>query len=326
MSMLCALLIGLTVFVVSPQPWQADLRWGLPACGVFMVLALASRLGAWERLPQTAGLIFPVTTFVTIALLDRASAQAGPAYLGLFTLWFMVVGVGQRPAVGWALTPVAGAAWWQVNGALDAQHVVRLSLAVVVWGTLSTALALRAGSSSRRELALSEQAETDALTGLPNRRALDVWLGRLTPGDVVVLIDLDHFKVVNDTGGHAFGDQVLVDFAATLASVVRGGDVVARFGGEEFVLVLPGNDRLGLGSASVLARLKGVWSTLHPTITWSAGATCHEAGADPQQTLREADRALYEAKRAGRDRVVVSSDRPELAGVGVAVAALRAGS
>jgi diguanylate cyclase (GGDEF)-like protein len=113
---------------------------------------------------------------------------------------------------------------------------------------------------------------------------------------------------------------VLVDFAQTVASVVRGTDLVARYGGEEFVLVLTRGGVQGVGAASVLARLRGQWSLRHPTITWSAGASCHQPGEDPHSTLREADRALYRAKDEGRDRVVVASSARELVGIATPVA------
>jgi len=180
-------------------------------------------------------------------------------------------------------------------------------------------LALQATASRTRTDHLAHQAETDALTGLPNRRALEAALTAIHPGDVVVVIDLDHFKQVNDVGGHEFGDRVLVDFAQTLASVVRGSDLVARYGGEEFVLVLGAGGAQGIGAASVLARLRGQWSLLHPTITYSAGASCHQDGEEPHGTLREADRALYRAKDEGRDRVVVSSSARELVGIATPV-------
>jgi diguanylate cyclase (GGDEF)-like protein len=91
---------------------------------------------------------------------------------------------------------------------------------------------------SERNERLAESASTDLLTGLPNRRMLDRALGRLSASDTVILIDLDLFKQVNDSFGHAAGDQVLRVFGRVLRGAVRGRDVVGRFGGEEFLIVL----------------------------------------------------------------------------------------
>jgi GGDEF domain-containing protein len=85
----------------------------------------------------------------------------------------------------------------------------------------------------------SAAASTDLLTDLPNRRMLDRALGRLSADDTVIMLDLDHFKRINDTFGHAAGDEVLRVFGGVLRGTVRGRDIVGRFGGEEFLIILP---------------------------------------------------------------------------------------
>ena len=140
----------------------------------------------------------------------------------------------------------------------------------------------------------------DVLTGIGNRRHAMTLLDSLRTGDALALIDLDHFKSVNDTYGHAAGDEVLTDLGAFLTGQLRDGDDVARFGGEEFVLVLR---NVGAEAAAILSRLTDEWRDMARRTTFSTGYSVHERGADPAETLGNADSALYAAKAAGRDRV-----------------------
>jgi diguanylate cyclase (GGDEF)-like protein len=116
----------------------------------------------------------------------------------------------------------------------------------------------------------------------------------------VVFIDLDFFKVVNDRDGHAAGDKVLTDLGAVLRAGIRGNDLAARFGGEEFLLVL-GNAGID-GALSTLQRIKTRWSAVRPEVTFSAGIAEVEGGLDATAAISAADSALYRAKQAGRDR------------------------
>jgi len=144
---------------------------------------------------------------------------------------------------------------------------------------------------------LAESASTDSLTGLPNRRMLERALGRLSADDTVIMLDLDHFKQVNDTFGHAAGDAVLRVFGRVLAGTVRSRDTVGRYGGEEFLIVLPSVE----GADAFLGRLRAEWLAKRPfPVTFSAGIAA--SAGDPDETVRLADQALYEAKKAGRDQ------------------------
>ena len=156
----------------------------------------------------------------------------------------------------------------------------------------------------RRASKLREEAETDALTGLYNRRTLSRFLDAMEHGDAVVLVDLDHFKNVNDRSGHAAGDETLSLFATAMRQVVRDGDCVARYGGEEFVLIL--KEAAERGAVSLLKRLKVLWNEFDPPTTYSAGVAVYEPGESPAIVLARADAALYRAKTKGRDRVEVS--------------------
>ena len=143
---------------------------------------------------------------------------------------------------------------------------------------------------------LADDASIDPLTGLANRRILGRALGRVQPENTLIMIDLDHFKAVNDTLGHGEGDRVLRAMGRTLAATVRAADRAGRYGGEEFVVVLaPGDPEAFLG------RLRDEWEETRPhPVTFSAGIA--SARPDPLRALEAADRAMYRAKEDGRDR------------------------
>ena len=171
------------------------------------------------------------------------------------------------------------------------------------------------------EAELQRAARTDPLTGLANRRlfndALDLVIGRVRRDHraraCIAIFDIDHFKRVNDAFGHDAGDRVLARFATIAQGVTRAKDLVARLGGEEFGLVLPGTtieeakaicERLRAefaGSAMVLEDGSHVWTTVSAGIAAIGPA---DARAD---VMRVADTALYAAKRAGRDRLVLAA-------------------
>lgn len=167
-----------------------------------------------------------------------------------------------------------------------------------------------------------ELAVTDGLTGLHNRRYLDnhmkLLIDRATARGrplSVCITDIDRFKLVNDTYGHDAGDAVLREFASRVRSAVRGADLACRYGGEEFVLVMP--DTPGEMAASVAERLRRIIEQepfripgmdVFLSITASLGiASALPEGDSPEALLKRADTALYEAKRSGRNRVVAAA-------------------
>lgn len=169
---------------------------------------------------------------------------------------------------------------------------------------------------------LAKEATTDPLTGLPNKRALNRALNRdlasaARSGDPVsiLVVDIDHFKRFNDDFGHSTGDEVLQLVGNLLAGCMRGGDYPARFGGEEFVVVLPSTDIAGARLAGERVR-KAIEMMQHPNpavpnITASIGiATISgpDCASRAQELFDTADTALYSAKAAGRNRV--GSPRP----------------
>jgi diguanylate cyclase (GGDEF)-like protein len=182
---------------------------------------------------------------------------------------------------------------------------------------LEARVAERTAALERANEELAALAHQDGLTGLRNRRAADERLAhelarhrRLRRPLGVLLADIDHFKSINDRHGHAVGDAVLRAVAQRLAASLRETDLAARFGGEEFLVLLPETDRAGL--ARVAEKLRAAVEALNleqvGTVTTSLGGAVAEDGAgDAALLLERADQALYGAKAAGRNRVVVSA-------------------
>jgi diguanylate cyclase (GGDEF)-like protein len=157
---------------------------------------------------------------------------------------------------------------------------------------------------------LAALAHNDGLTGVPNRRAWDLELGRAVEVVrrsgaelTIAILDLDHFKVYNDTHGHQAGDALLRQAAAVWRAELRPSDLLARYGGEEFTILFVGLPRQQV--KTVLDRLRG-----HTPFgqTFSAGVATWDGTETPQRLLGRADEALYQAKRDGRNRIAVASD------------------
>jgi diguanylate cyclase (GGDEF)-like protein/PAS domain S-box-containing protein len=162
------------------------------------------------------------------------------------------------------------------------------------------------------------EALTDELTGLPNRRMFDTSLRNRLDNLTryhwqfgLLVVDIDFFKAVNDQYGHAVGDAVLVGVARTLAGAIRGGDVVARWGGEEFAVLVEASDAAGLHEMAERLRLLVANSEVrHEGLTLpvyvSVGGALASSRDDPESLFERADRALYSAKADGRNRTAVA--------------------
>ncbi|MCP4744977.1 MAG: diguanylate cyclase [Desulfobacteraceae bacterium] len=177
-------------------------------------------------------------------------------------------------------------------------------------------------SHLREELETAKnKSMTDGLTGIYNRQAFDDYLKDLIKhntsmsGDFsLLLMDLDDFKLINDTYGHLIGDRVLIAFSHKCRSLIRSNDFIARYGGEEFAIILPDSN---LQNANKKARLivDTVSSTKYATsaeqtddylcITVSIGLSAYKKGDSPESLINRADKALYSAKKAGKNRSVV---------------------
>ena len=159
--------------------------------------------------------------------------------------------------------------------------------------------------------------KTDELTGLPNRREMNETIAheigrtqRTNKPFCFIFIDIDHFKAINDTYGHACGDEILKAVAQTVRSLLRKYDVFARYGGEEFLTLLPETDLEGAAIVAERFRRKIEMMTVHygdytinVTITLGVSRFDHKLGAD--RSIQLADKALYQGKESGRNQVVV---------------------
>lgn len=178
-------------------------------------------------------------------------------------------------------------------------------------------IAVDISERKQQEMELLEKAALDPLTGVPNRRAFEeglaVHTGRAAAGEMklsVLLIDFDRFKEINDTWGHKVGDMVLKQFVSICMQSLRDGDMLARLGGEEFVVILPGAGkssavRVGERIRASVEDLSLLLDTGKVGFTISIGcATWGDTIREADDLLEAADKALYEAKRTGRNRLV----------------------
>ena len=206
-----------------------------------------------------------------------------------------------------------------VIGAIVLSHRTAGAWSATTRRLLNGAAAEASSALSRAysQRAVEAQASTDALTGLPNRRYFDEFCGllarrrRADDAVGVLMIDIDKFKVLNDTHGHSTGDEVLRAVGGAIISAVREDDVPARYGGEEFVVLLRNptpeialdvGERVRAAVAALDMRRLGVRG-----VSVSVGvAVARHADQSIDELIAQADRALYRAKRAGRDRVVAA--------------------
>ena len=249
-----------------------------------------------------------------LATLIRAQASAdGEIYSGLMT-------IGSRMGQTWSLRSRVWrvAARLRVLAEYDVEELVRLNDTVLQlnhnYADAQLELAQMNIKLQQREAQIVAISLTDPLTGVGNRRRLDQAIAaeisrvQRTGGTCsAIMADLDHFKRVNDSYGHETGDKVIAAFGDLLRHMTRPSDIVARFGGEEFVVLMPHTD---LKQAHVIAervRIAQVANSVQPMpdpVTASFGVAELVAGERGDVLLSRIDKALYSAKQSGRNRVV----------------------
>jgi diguanylate cyclase (GGDEF)-like protein len=203
-----------------------------------------------------------------------------------------------------------------------ALYIYMFAGTAIAFGTFGLLLGEREARVIASNERLAEVAVTDSLTGLRTARYLHARLeeaGAARTGRplAIAVIDLDHFKAVNDRYGHPVGDRVLVNAAAAIAATTREGETEARVGGEEFALLLPDNTgRQAWSAAERVRRAIGRCETplelgepLRVTASAGVASTAELPGVSVQELYRAADGALYAAKAEGRNRTVVAAAR-----------------
>ncbi len=307
---------GLCRFMQRPVPWVflgVIIGVSLAAIGWFSVGVddPAAQLG--RRVMVFSALIALLSAPCVWLIVSHARREG--------TVLSVMALVAELLLVGLSLLRVAVNAVAPAQGGLESDHT-REVLFVMAFGLTHLLqgyglVSLHVSQLLRR---VAAQANTDALTGLPNRRTFeDTWRRMVQRADrdksplALMVMDIDHFKRVNDTHGHAAGDEALRVLGWALKNHLRPGDLCARLGGEEFVLAMP-------GATPAVARMRAEELLKMPlmygedgggeplAVTLSVGLTDWRASdTAPHATIARADAALYEAKRDGRHRVSVAA-------------------
>lgn len=280
---------------------------------VGLMAVVASPLGLllpWERWPARATLVYFPFCLALLVMNAMYGSTAREIYAFWFVVAFVWVGIHHPSRTSLALgAPAAVAYLIPLLAGADASSEAISSVCVAIPGAVLIGEVLSATNTGLRRARVAQDtafellavaAVTDDLTGVGNRRQVNTMLDTLQPGDALLLLDIDHFKDINDRLGHLVGDEVLSDLGEYLNVSVRdSADTVARYGGEEFLIVLrrPGN-----GASRTAERLLNGWRATNPLATFSIGIALHRQDVAATATLHEADQALYEAKASGRDR------------------------
>lgn len=306
-------LVGLRRFHARlglPGRERAD--WGmLAACTGALLLAasLPDLHVAAVLLPGTAALLLHL---YAAAVMSSSRTVEDIAALRLLAAVIAVSAL--VPAMGWAVGAPASVVPYLMARAMAAAF----GLAVMAFTTLALM-----SERTEHELRESRQrlrvlANTDALTCVPNRRHFQELANRVLRADaeppVLLLFDIDHFKLINDKFGHATGDRALRLVGRCMQDALRAHDIAGRLGGDEFALLLGGTSMqqaLGVADRIVLQLQRQSAENRLPCLGLSFGVVLAQPGEDVDDTLRRADQALYEAKRQGRSRAVMAVGREE---------------
>ena len=310
------LVTGAITTLTAPLLHPTARIWAaLLAVAVAMSAVLvSSQFLPWRRLPGWFPLLFPAAVAAALAVLGVYAGGIAGSWTGLIVLSFVYIGLTQPRWTTLKVMPIAAIAWVAANDTVAAAQIPRLIIGVLLWAVLGELLASLITRQRSMAVQLNAAAYLDSLTGVANRRGLTLRLDTVAVDDTVILCDLDHFKNLNDTHGHAAGDAALADFGTTLRTCLRESDYSARYGGEEFVVILPYAPSLDVDA--VLARLRHHWQLTQPGLTFSAGVATCTATQNATAALVAADAALYDAKHGGRDQHRYAPP-PNPAGIGL---------
>lgn len=340
-------LMAIAFGAVERQPWPRAVRsvahGTIFGCGAVLAMMAPTHIGAGNMVDSRALIVGFAAAFG-----GWPAALVAAAIGGGYRMW--LGGLGAAPGTaGIAAAALLGLAWRHLlrpKGRIKARHLVALGLVVSCYLLTSVGMGYASPASLvsvispymvttsvvasvllglfvdrelnqiAREDHWKTRAMTDPLTALPNRRAFERGIAGLRPEDrsaALLLIDLDHFKMVNDTHGHAAGDYVLQQVSMILRANMRNRDLLSRVGGEELAVLLPGaNTAEAQAIAERLRRaietLEIHWEGQTIAITASFGVAVAMGSTPSKEMFVQADAALYAAKRGGRNRVVFSGE------------------
>ncbi|WP_193334440.1 GGDEF domain-containing protein [Devosia beringensis] len=281
---------------------------GWPAALVAIVIGGGYRLwlGGMGAMPGAAGIVLAGVLGLSWRYFLRPKTRVQARHLvvlGLVVSCYLLTGLGMGYASLWALLSLIG------------PYMVSTSVVGAVLLGLFVERELR---QIDREQQWQMHALTDPLTGLPNRRGFERGMeGLRTPdtSSALMAIDLDHFKVVNDTHGHAAGDHVLQNVSRVLRGALRNRDLLSRLGGEELAVLLPETDAalarlIGERLRRAIDEMEILWEGQIIHVTASFGVATALGTLPMDELFAQADAALYTAKHAGRNRVVFAGEAP----------------
>lgn len=312
-------LLGITPFAVV-RFWQGNVFAGM--IDIFILMFICAGMAyAWiTGDTHRSGVVLAV-----IACAGAVAVASVVGEVGLFWLFpcFVTTFFLANPRLA-TLINATSIAVIMVQGDVFQSGIQMWTFAATAVVVSAIAFAFAQRTDDQRER-LEQLATIDPLTGVQNRRAMNEELGeamahaeRTGMSYALVMMDIDHFKKINDTYGHGVGDGVLVDLVTRVQQSTRKSDQLFRYGGEEFVLLLPGVD--GAGLSAVMNNLQHIVrkKVKHPdgAISASFGVAILRHSEQVSNWLDRADSALYEAKQMGRDRVVFSGKTPEPAAKG----------
>jgi diguanylate cyclase (GGDEF)-like protein len=290
-------------------------EWSVFATDLFIQVGILGIVAHAWRSGRTSGpsifLAYFIGTVVTVAFYVLGDVAKYWYYPSIVAIFFLV---DRRNALLIALLSLV-AAMFNSDVIKPTVDYASFFMTVIVCALFSYAFSYR---YSIQRTQLETLVSKDELTGLFNRRTLleDMESTRLgfereQRSHGILLLDLDHFKQINDRYGHLTGDHVLIDIAHLLRQQMRQSDRVYRFGGEEFVILVPSPDHVALASIAEKLRDKvenGEYGPDNHSITTSIGGTMLRAGESCDEWFNRADAALYAAKSSGRNRVIIDSE------------------
>ena len=295
---------------------------GLWSCAIFFNAIFSHLYSGSDVHYYIAGVL---VIFMSLSIVYTGGYKNTGLYFIFPLLFIQIIIVGYKAAIIYVIATMGSIVYglytpWLLQANYADEHVTRFLISAFCFICVAF-IGEFFWNQSRKEmyrdtLENMRQANTDPLTKLPNRRFLEaVYFARATedPADYfplsVVILDIDHFKVINDTYGHDVGDDVLVYITKLMKASVRATDIVARTGGEEFLIIFPS---VNLSNAIKLAEKMRAHIENNPyksaeiehRVTASLGVQTALTDAQIEEAIKQADINLYEAKRTGRNKVV----------------------